>query len=267
MAVDGDSLAHRAYHGLPKTISRAGGRPPGARRLRELPHAPVGHRAAARGRRRLGHARVAHVPARRARVSGGKGLRRRAARAARHAARAGGSVRLRAARAAGYEADDFLGAAAAAEEKRRGTCVVVTSDRDAYQLASARTTILKPVRGVFELDRIGPAQVLEIYGVEPEQVPDFIALRGDPSDKIPGAKGVGPTAATVLLEHGTLEAALAAGRFPIRRRTYSSTGEGNTFDASAPPSLSDQTPTWAEASSRPRVGMKALSERLAERAE
>ena len=118
------------------------------------------------------------------------------------------------ARAPGYEADDFLAAAAKAEEKRGGTALVVTSDRDAFQLATAKTSIVRPVRGVSVLERIGPAEVRAIYGVEPEQVPDFIALRGDPSDKIPGAKGVGAkTAALVLAEHGTLEAALAAGRF------------------------------------------------------
>ena len=59
---------------------------------------------------------------------------------------------------------------------------VATSDRDAFQLASERTTILQPVRGVSELARIGPAEVRERYGVDPAQVPDFIALRGDPSD-------------------------------------------------------------------------------------
>ena len=60
------------------------------------------------------------------------------------------------------------------------------------QLASDQTTIVTPVRGVSELTRIGPKEVHERYGVEPAQVPDFIALRGDPSDKIPGAPGVGP---------------------------------------------------------------------------
>src|SRR5213079_1641903 len=96
------------------------------------------------------------------------------------------------AKAPGYEADDFLAAAVAAEEKRRGTAVVATSDRDSFQLASERTTIIQPVRGVSELARIGPAEVRERYGVEPGQVVDFIALRGDPSDRLPGAPGVGP---------------------------------------------------------------------------
>src|ERR671936_403839 len=100
--------------------------------------------------------------------------------------------RFAAAKAPGYEADDFLAAAVQEEEKRRGTSLVATSDRDSFQLASERTTILQPTRGVSELARVGPAEVRDRYGVEPEQVPDFIALRGDPSDRLPGAKGVGP---------------------------------------------------------------------------
>ena len=67
-----------------------------------------------------------------------------------------------------------------------GDVLVATSDRDAYQLANDRVTILAPTRGVSEIARIGPAEVRERYGVDPEQVPDLIALRGDPSDKLPG---------------------------------------------------------------------------------
>src|SRR5580693_8326055 len=112
------------------------------------------------------------------------------------------------AKAAGFEADDFLAAAVAAEERRGGTAIVATGDRDAFQLASASTTILQPVRAG-EMARIGPAEVRERYGVEPQQVPDFIALRGDPSDKLPGARGIGPkTAASILRKYGTLEDAL-----------------------------------------------------------
>ena len=97
------------------------------------------------------------------------------------------------ARFAGYEADDFLASAVEAEERRGGTCLVASGDRDSFQLASARTTILYPVRAG-ELARIGPAEVFDRYGVKPKQVPDFVALRGDPSDKLPGAKGVGSRA-------------------------------------------------------------------------
>jgi len=106
------------------------------------------------------------------------------------------------------------------------------------------------VRGVSELARIGPAEVRERYGVDPDQVPDFIALRGDPSDKLPGARGVGPkTAADVLAQYGSLEAALEAGRFSAQAEELRLYRRIATLDASAPlPSLVDQSPTWAEAS-------------------
>ena len=107
------------------------------------------------------------------------------------------------------------------------------------------------MKGVSELARIGPAEVRERYGVEPAQVPDFIALRGDPSDKLPGAKGIGPkTAAALMNQYGSLEAALADGRFSAQREELLLYRRIATMDASAPlPSLADQTPRWAEASS------------------
>jgi DNA polymerase-1 len=166
----------------------------------------------------------------------------------------------------GYEADDFLGAAVAAEEARGGEALVATSDRDMFQLAGERTTILQPVRGVSELARIGPAEVRERYGVEPNQVPDFIALRGDPSDKLPGAAGVGPKkAADVLREYGTLENALAAGRFSAEAEDLRLYRRIATVDASAPlPPLNDQQPSWAGASAKAsELGLNALAERLA----
>jgi DNA polymerase I len=173
-------------------------------------------------------------------------------------------------KAPGYEADDFLAAAVRSEEQRRGgRAVVVTSDRDSFQLVSEKTTVVTPVRGVSELARIGPDEVRERYGVEPEQVPDFIALRGDPSDRIPGAKGVGPkTAATILKQYGSLEAALDAGRFPQQREELLLYRRIATLDASAPlPPLKDQSPTWAEASSLFRSwGMNQMADRLAARA-
>ncbi len=165
-------------------------------------------------------------------------------------------------KAPGYEADDFLAAAAAAWP---GLVLVATSDRDAFQLVSDRVTILQPVRGVSEIARVGVPEVRERYGVEPGQVPDLIALRGDPSDKLPGARGVGPKkAAEVLAQYGTLEDALAAGRFAAEAedlRLYRRIAE---MDASAPlPLLSDQTPTWAEASSfLRRLGLEASAKRV-----
>ena len=117
-----------------------------------------------------------------------------------------------------------------------------------------------------ELARVGPAEVRERYGVEPAQVPDFIALRGDPSDRLPGARGVGPkTAADVLRQHSTLEDALAAGRFATQAEELRLYRRMATLDASAPlPPLEDQTPQWAEASSFVREwGLNALADRLA----
>jgi DNA polymerase-1 len=115
--------------------------------------------------------------------------------------------------------------------------------------------------------RIGPAEVSERYGVQPRQVPDFIALRGDPSDKIPGAAGVGPkSAASLLRRYGTLEAALAEGKFAAQAeqlRLYRSVA---TMDASAPlPTLPDQTPNWGAASALAREWeLNRLADRLAE---
>jgi DNA polymerase I len=174
-----------------------------------------------------------------------------------------------AAKGEGYEADDFLAAAVDHEEKRGGAALVVTSDRDAFQLASERTTILQPTRGVSELARIGPAAVRERYGVDPAQVPDFIALRGDPSDKLPGARGVGPkTAANLLAQYGTLEAMLEDGRFQAQAEELRIYRRMATLDASAPlPPLEDQTPQWVEASSFVReLGMNAQADRIAAQA-
>ncbi len=107
------------------------------------------------------------------------------------------------------EADDLLGAYANAEVEAGGKALILTGDRDMYQCATDDILVLyiKTGTGVEEVTRKG---VVDRYGVLPEQVPDFIALRGDPSDGIPGAKGIGEkTAASILQKHGTLEAAIA----------------------------------------------------------
>jgi DNA polymerase-1 len=168
------------------------------------------------------------------------------------------------AKAPGFEADDFLCAAARTWD---GPVLVATSDRDAFQLVSERVTILQPTKGVSELARIGPAEVHERYGVQPEQVPDFVALRGDPSDRIPGARGVGPKkAADVLREHGTLDAALAAGRFAAEADELRLYKRVATMDADAPlPPLRATPPTWDAAAAHTReLGLGALSRRLAD---
>jgi 5'-3' exonuclease len=108
------------------------------------------------------------------------------------------------------EADDLLGAYARREVEAGGQALVMTGDRDMFQCAGERVTILYVRTGGKGAELVGPAEVRARYGIDPELVPDFIALRGDPSDGIPGAKGIGEkTAAELLSRHGSLEAALA----------------------------------------------------------
>ena len=252
LAIDGDSLAHRAYHALPKSMTSATGRPSGAivgfaNFLLRLWQAEA-PRAVVVGWDSLG------VPTYRSEAfpsyQSGRQFDDALLEQLDLLPELVRAMGFTAAKAPGYEADDFLAAAVAQEESRKGRTLVATSDRDAFQLVSERTTVLQPVKGVSELARIGPAEVRERYGVDPKQVPDFIALRGDPSDKLPGARGVGPkTAAAIILEHGSLDAALAAGRFSAEKEDLLLYRRIATMDASAPlPSLTDQTPRWAEAS-------------------
>ena len=168
------------------------------------------------------------------------------------------------AKAPGYEADDFLAAAVAREERKRGEVLVASGDRDAFQLASELTTILYPVRAG-EMAWIGPAEVRERYGVEPKQVPDFIALRGDPSDKLPGARGIGPKgAADLLRKYGTIERALADGRFSAQADDLRLYKKIATMDRSAPlPAARARKPTWGDAAALARDwGLNQLAERL-----
>ena len=107
------------------------------------------------------------------------------------------------------EADDLLGTYARLEAEAGGQALLLTGDRDMYQCADEDVTVLYVRTGGRGAEEVGPAEVRERYGIGPELVPDFIALRGDPSDGLPGAKGVGPkTAAELLREHGSLEAIL-----------------------------------------------------------
>jgi 5'-3' exonuclease len=106
------------------------------------------------------------------------------------------------------EADDAMGSLARAEAQAEGRALLLTADRDLYQAVDERVAVLEMGKaGAFA--ELGTEQVLERYGITPGQVPDFIALRGDPSDGLPGAPGIGAkTAAELLLAHETLEAVL-----------------------------------------------------------
>jgi DNA polymerase-1 len=266
LVIDGDSFAHRAYHGVPKSVRRHGNKGGGAivgfaNFLLRL-YAQEKPRAVLVGWDTLDAPTYRH----RALESYQSGrvfdaeLLDQLDVLPQFVAACGFAY----AKAPGFEADDFLAAAVAHEERRGGTAIVASGDRDAFQLASDRTTILQPVRAG-EMARIGPAEVRERYGVEPKQVPDFIAIRGDPSDKIPGLSGVGPKgAASLLRRYGSLEAALAQGSFATQAeqlRLYRSIA---TMDALAPlPSLDDQTPTWDAAAALAREWeLNQLADRL-----
>jgi DNA polymerase-1 len=271
LVVDGDSFAHRAFHALPRSIRRANGRP--GNLLTGLTSMLLRLWQAEQPRAVVVGWDTLFVPTYRHELLPGYQAGREfdpelleQLDLAPALLEAGGIV---CGKAEGFEADDFLGAAVAAERKRRGTSLVATSDRDAFQLVADDVTILQPVRGVSEIARIGPAEVRERYGVEPAQVPDFIALRGDPSDKIPGARGVGAkTAASLLGQYGSLDALLEAGRFAAEADALRSYRHIATFDASAPlPPLPRKGPDWeAVAEAADGLGLARLAARVREAA-
>jgi 5'-3' exonuclease len=181
------------------------------------------------------------------------------------------------------EADDVMFAYARAEQESGGRALLMTGDRDLYGAVSEQIAVLELRKGG-ESGELGPADVRERYGVEPEQVADFIALRGDPSDGLPGAPGIGAkTAAELLRAHGTLDALLAAARAQenkvargedaIRPRAAAALRENEellrsfreiatlqSIDVERPP---DAPTNFAGGASHARkLGMKRLAERL-----
>jgi DNA polymerase-1 len=255
LVVDGDNFAHRSYHALPKSIRRKGDRGAGAivgfanflLRLYEGERP----RAVVVGWDTLGTPtyRQELFPA----YQGGREFDAEIVEQLEVLPEFVAACGFVNGKAPGYEADDFLAAAVAAEERRGGLTLVASGDRDAFQLASERTVILHPVKAG-EMARIGPAEVRQRYGVEPEQVPDFIALRGDPSDRLPGARGVGPKGAAALLrKYRTLEDAIAAGQLAGQAEQLCLYRRIAAMDAAAPlPDLPDQIPTWDNAAALAR---------------
>lgn len=173
------------------------------------------------------------------------------------------------------EADDLLGTYANREAEAGGRALLLTGDRDMYQCAGERVTVLYVKTGGGKgAEEVGPAEVRERYGIDPELVPDFIALRGDPSDGLPGAKGVGPkTAADLLRSHGSLEAildnAIRVPRPKLRAALLDARDDLLAFkdiatlrDAGVePPADRDTDWTGAAAAAR-ELGMNRLAERL-----
>jgi DNA polymerase-1 len=177
------------------------------------------------------------------------------------------------------EADDAMGSFAHVEAQAGGRALLLTADRDLYQAVSDRVAVLDMGKGgVFA--ELGPEQVIGRYAVAPERVPDFIALRGDPSDGIPGAPGIGAkTAAELLQRYGTLEALLdaaASADGTLRPRVATALNENaellRTFkqvatlvpiDVQRPPDRATDYATGAEAAHE--IGMERLAERLTSR--
>ncbi|MGH2854064.1 MAG: 5'-3' exonuclease [Solirubrobacteraceae bacterium] len=186
------------------------------------------------------------------------------------------------------EADDAMGSYAHVETRAAGResdggppgarALLLTGDRDMFQAVDDQTAVLELKKGAPPIE-VGPAEVRARYGVDPKQVPDFIAIRGDPSDGLPGAPGIGAkTAAELLSKHGSLEAVLAAAEHPdpARRPPKAATllhhaGQLLLFkqvatlvpiDVERPPDR--PTDFAAGAATARELGMKRLAERLAE---
>ncbi len=213
LVIDGDNLAHRAYHSIPKSLKGSSGRPINAivgwTNMMLYLWDTEQPRAIYAAWDTLGVETYRHKlwPG----YQGGRVFDKAIVLQLDWLPQLAEAFGFGVGKKAGYEADDFMAAAAAAETKRGGHSLLLTTDRDAYQLVSDSVTVLGPRSGIRDLMRIGPEQVVERMGVLPEQVADFKALAGDSSDNIPGAKGIGPKAASsLLLQFGTLEAILEA---------------------------------------------------------
>ena len=173
------------------------------------------------------------------------------------------------------EADDLLGSYATRETRAGGRTLVMTGDRDMFQCAGDSVQVLYVRTGGKQgAELVDAAEVKRRYGVPPELVPDFIALRGDPSDGIPGAKGIGEKGAAELLQrHGSLEAAIEGGVRETKKtvraalctqgdelRAFKEIATLQDVDVELPP----DTPTdyaGAAAAARER-GMERLAKRL-----
>jgi 5'-3' exonuclease len=178
--------------------------------------------------------------------------------------------------AEGLEADDLLGSYATVEAEAGGEALLLTGDRDMFQCASDRVRVLYVKTGGSRgAEEMGPKDVIARYGVPPEAVPDFIALRGDPSDGLPGAKGIGEkTAADILRRHGTLEAAIAGAvreKPSVRRALIEQADELRAFkdiatlrdaEVDRPPDRETDRGGGAEAARA--LGMNRLATRLTE---
>ncbi len=173
------------------------------------------------------------------------------------------------------EADDLLHSLCEVETAAGGTSLILTGDRDMFQCASETVAVLMQRTGGEGPEEIGPEGVVERYGIEPSQVPDFIALRGDPSDGLPGAKGIGPkTAAELLKRKGDLEHVILGAireKPAVRRalieqadelRAFKDIATLRTIPVERPPDAPTDYARGARAAGE--LGMGRLSKRLEE---
>jgi len=176
------------------------------------------------------------------------------------------------------EADDVMYSFARSESGRGGRALLLTADRDLYGAVDGHVAVLELGKAGQPSREIGPEQVRVRYNVSPEQVPDFIALRGDPSDGFPGAPGIGAkTAAQLLRDHDSLEALIAAAESAdaggLRPRLASALLENaqllrdfkhiatlQTITTEAPPDNSTDFAGGAQVAEE--LGMRRLSARL-----
>jgi 5'-3' exonuclease len=173
------------------------------------------------------------------------------------------------------EADDLLGSLATAEVGAGGEVLIMTGDRDMYQCAGERVSVVYLKQRSSGFEEVNPDEVRRRYGIGPELVPDFIALRGDPSDGLPGAPGIGAKTATALLErHGSLEAAITAADTERPRvaaalrdnaeelRAFKEIATLRPAEVSLPPDRETDLARGAEAARE--LGMNRLAQRLQE---
>ncbi len=173
------------------------------------------------------------------------------------------------------EADDLLGTYARLEDEAGGKALLLTGDRDMFQCVNERVTMLYVRTGSPGAEKIDPKEVKKRYGIPPALVPDFIALRGDPSDGIPGAKGVGAkTAAELLQRHGSLEGVLDTAIRETRPKLRTTLVESRedlmaykeiaTLQDASVKRPRDRRTNWKAAAKAARGrGMNRLAERLA----
>src|SRR3954447_13501332 len=172
-----------------------------------------------------------------------------------------------------HEADDLMHSLARAEEAAGGTALILTGDRDMFQSVTDKSHVLMQRARQQGPDELGPAEVVERYGIGPERVPDFIALRGDPSDGLPGAKGIGEkTAADLLQRKGDLEHVILGAireKPGVRRALIEQAAELRSFkdiatlvEVEMDPVPDAPTDFEGGAKAAEALGMRRLAERL-----